>query len=140
MKEQRKLAAIMFTDIVGYSATMSKDEKLALSILEKNRSIHKSVISKFNGQYIKEIGTGNLSIMSDEELEKFNHPNLFGKQSYGRSLIAALLNEPEKAVSLLNESFAQGNRFGIYIHQIIDFEALRDYDLPARNALRSGNR
>ncbi len=27
--EQRKLAAIMFTDIVGYSAMMSKDEKQA---------------------------------------------------------------------------------------------------------------
>ncbi len=52
----------MFTDIVGYSALMSKDEKLALSILEKNRSFHKSAISKFNGQYIKEIGDGTLAI------------------------------------------------------------------------------
>lgn len=34
MKEHRKLAAIMFTDIVGYSALMSKDEKQAMSILE----------------------------------------------------------------------------------------------------------
>jgi tetratricopeptide (TPR) repeat protein len=62
MKEHRKLAAIMFTDIVGYSALMSKDEKLALSILEKNRSFHKSAILKFNGQYIKEIGDGTLAI------------------------------------------------------------------------------
>jgi len=54
MKEQRKLAAIMFTDIVGYSALMSKDEKLALGVLEINRKIHKSAISKFNGQYIRE--------------------------------------------------------------------------------------
>jgi len=32
MKEQRKLAAIMFTDITGYSALMSKDEKHAMDI------------------------------------------------------------------------------------------------------------
>ena len=58
MKEHRKLAAIMFTDIVGYSAVMSKDEKLAMSILEINREIHKTAIRKFKGEYIKEIGDG----------------------------------------------------------------------------------
>ncbi|NQT77990.1 MAG: hypothetical protein HQ565_09770 [Bacteroidetes bacterium] len=62
MKEHRKLAAVMFTDIVGYSAMMSKDEKLAMSILEKNREIHKTSIKKFKGEYIKEIGDGTLSI------------------------------------------------------------------------------
>ena len=39
MGEQRKLAAIMFTDIVVYSAMMSKDEKQAMFVLEKNRDI-----------------------------------------------------------------------------------------------------
>ena len=62
MKEHRKLAAIMFTDIVGYSALMSKDEKQAMNILAKNRKIHKSSIAKFNGEYVKEIGDGTLSI------------------------------------------------------------------------------
>ena len=58
----RKLAAIMFTDIVGYSALMSKDEKLAMSVLEKNRNLHKEAIAKFDGEYIKEIGDGTLAI------------------------------------------------------------------------------
>ena len=62
MGEQRKLAAIMFTDIVGYSALMSKDEKKALKVLEKNRDIHKSAIQQFTGEFIKEIGDGTLSI------------------------------------------------------------------------------
>ena len=62
MGEIRKLAAIMFTDIVGYSALMSRDEKLAMSILRKNREIHKIAVRKFNGEYIKEIGDGTLSI------------------------------------------------------------------------------
>jgi class 3 adenylate cyclase/TolB-like protein/Tfp pilus assembly protein PilF len=62
MTDHRQLAAIMFTDIVGYSALMSKDEKLAMRVLEKNRSIHKAAIEKHTGQYIKEIGDGTLSI------------------------------------------------------------------------------
>ena len=33
MQEQRKLAAIMFTDIVGYTALMPKDEQKAHQIL-----------------------------------------------------------------------------------------------------------
>jgi len=62
MNEHRQLAAIMFTDIVGYSALMSKDEKMAMDVLGKNRAIHKAAIEKFNGKYIKEIGDGTLSI------------------------------------------------------------------------------
>jgi class 3 adenylate cyclase/tetratricopeptide (TPR) repeat protein len=62
MKERRQLAAIMFTDVVGYSALMSKDENRAMEILGKNRERHKSAIAKFNGEYIKEIGDGTLAI------------------------------------------------------------------------------
>ena len=54
----------MFTDIVGYSAMMSKDEKQAMGVLEKNRAIHKSAILKFKGEYIKEMGDGSLSIFN----------------------------------------------------------------------------
>lgn len=64
MNDTRKLAAIMFTDIVGYSALMSKDEKQAMNILVKNRKIHKSAITQFNGEFIKEIGDGSLSIFN----------------------------------------------------------------------------
>ena len=33
--EQRKLAAIMFTDMVGYSALSQRDDKLAQELLEE---------------------------------------------------------------------------------------------------------
>jgi class 3 adenylate cyclase len=36
---QRKLAAIMFTDMVGYSRISDKDEKKALTLLEKHNDI-----------------------------------------------------------------------------------------------------
>ncbi len=34
-----QLAAIMFTDIVGYTALMGKDEQKAIRLLDKNLSI-----------------------------------------------------------------------------------------------------
>src|SRR6266436_378619 len=37
--EQRKLAAIMFTDMVGYSALSQRDDKLALELLEEHREL-----------------------------------------------------------------------------------------------------
>jgi class 3 adenylate cyclase len=41
MSEKRKLAAVMFTDIAGYTALMSRDEKKALALLEKNRMLQR---------------------------------------------------------------------------------------------------
>jgi serine/threonine protein kinase/tetratricopeptide (TPR) repeat protein len=61
------------------------------------------------------------------ELEKTDQKYLFGRHTYNRACIHALLGERDVAVKLLQESFEQGYPFGIHIHQDIDFEALRDY-------------
>lgn len=37
MSSSRQLAAIMFTDVVGYTALMGKDEQKAFALLKKNR-------------------------------------------------------------------------------------------------------
>ena len=60
----RRLAAIMFTDIVGYTALMGTDEERALKLLRKNREIHKRLISKYQGELIKEMGDGMLASFS----------------------------------------------------------------------------
>ena len=57
-KSSRRLAAIMFTDIVGYTALMGQNEQDALEILERNRKIHNMLISRFNGKLLKEMGDG----------------------------------------------------------------------------------
>jgi len=57
----RKLVAIMFTDIVGYTRQMSEDEQKALQLLEKNREILGRLIQRFNGTWLKEIADGTLS-------------------------------------------------------------------------------
>lgn len=41
MSEDRRLAAIMFTDIVGYTAQMGSDKDRAFGILKINRVIHR---------------------------------------------------------------------------------------------------
>jgi adenylate cyclase len=54
--EQRKLAAIMFTDMVGYSALAQRDDKLALELLEEHRQLLREIFPRFNGVEIKTIG------------------------------------------------------------------------------------
>ena len=61
MSSSRQLAAIMFTDIVGYTALMGKDEQKAFELLNKNRQIQKPIIEEFNGKFIKELGDGILA-------------------------------------------------------------------------------
>jgi class 3 adenylate cyclase len=55
-----RLAAIMFTDIVGYTAMMGSDEDRAFEVLRKNREIHSQFIQECNGTLIKEMGDGML--------------------------------------------------------------------------------
>ena len=58
MPEQtRQLAAIMFTDIVGYTALMGNDEQKAFDLLNKNRQIQKPIIEQYGGRWIKELET-----------------------------------------------------------------------------------
>jgi adenylate cyclase len=59
--EVRKLAAIMFTDIVGYTRLMGSDETKAFEILRKNRRIQKPIIRKYRGKWLKEMGDGILA-------------------------------------------------------------------------------
>ncbi len=51
MPSSRQLAAIMFTDIVGYTALMGNDEQKAFTILNKNRLLQKPIIEKYGVKY-----------------------------------------------------------------------------------------
>src|SRR5438477_769005 len=54
--EERKLAAIMFTDMVGYSALAQRDDKVALELLEEHRRLLRAIFPQFHGTEIKTIG------------------------------------------------------------------------------------
>ncbi|HET6271613.1 MAG TPA: adenylate/guanylate cyclase domain-containing protein [Bacteroidota bacterium] len=55
-KQNRRLAAIMFTDMVGYSALTQKNEALALDLLEESRRILRPVFKVHHGKEIETVG------------------------------------------------------------------------------------
>src|SRR5712692_1976692 len=55
-QEQRRLAAIMFTDIVDYTAFTQRNESQALRWLEKHNAIMRSFFPRYGGKEIKTIG------------------------------------------------------------------------------------
>jgi adenylate cyclase len=61
MPIERKLAAIMFTDIAGYTEQMSKDEDKAFALIQKKRELLLPLIEQYEGKLIKEMGDGTLT-------------------------------------------------------------------------------
>src|SRR6187551_269335 len=61
-KEIRKLAAVMFTDIEGYTAFVQKDETAALRKVATHRKHLEQFTAEYNGKVIAFYGDGSLSI------------------------------------------------------------------------------
>ena len=59
-KPKRKLAAIVFTDIVGFTELSAKNEPAALELLNKQRKTLKPIVDEHGGDWLKEIGDGLL--------------------------------------------------------------------------------
>ncbi|HEY6283866.1 MAG TPA: adenylate/guanylate cyclase domain-containing protein, partial [Nitrososphaerales archaeon] len=53
---QRRLAAIVFTDMVGYTALGQRNESLSLALVEEQRKLIRPVLSRHNGREVKTIG------------------------------------------------------------------------------------
>ena len=60
--QQRQLVAIMFTDMVGYTALMQKNEELALQKRARHRQVLKTCHQEYNGTIIQYFGDGTVSI------------------------------------------------------------------------------
>ncbi|NTW50541.1 MAG: tetratricopeptide repeat protein, partial [Chlorobiales bacterium] len=86
--EQRKLAAIMFTDMVGYSAMAQKNEALAFEFLQEHRRLLRPLFTKHGGNEIKTIGDAfliefssaigavNCAIEMQKVLDEYNFASL----------------------------------------------------------------
>ena len=59
---KRKLSAIMFTDMKGFSREMGKDEELTLKKLWRYEKVMKSIVKENGGRVVKTIGD---AIMGD---------------------------------------------------------------------------
>ena len=55
-EETRRLAAIMFTDIVGYTAMAQENESRAMGLLKRHRDLLRPVIIRHGGSEVKTIG------------------------------------------------------------------------------------
>uniref|UniRef100_UPI0035940D1C adenylate/guanylate cyclase domain-containing protein n=1 Tax=Aquiflexum sp. TaxID=1872584 RepID=UPI0035940D1C len=67
MKEDLKKTktAILFSDIVGYTALMGEDQDLAFELVNNNLKVHQEILAKYNGKLIKELGDGILCSFTD---------------------------------------------------------------------------
>ncbi|MCK4992645.1 MAG: LytTR family transcriptional regulator DNA-binding domain-containing protein [Bacteroidales bacterium] len=63
-KGERLLAAIMFTDMVGYTALMQEDEQKAKKNRDRHRKILQESITKHKGKTLQFYGDGTLSIFN----------------------------------------------------------------------------
>jgi adenylate cyclase len=60
----RQLAAIMFTDIAGYTAMMQENEPAARALRERQRDVLEEYIPRHNGKILQTFGDGTLSVFN----------------------------------------------------------------------------
>jgi class 3 adenylate cyclase/pimeloyl-ACP methyl ester carboxylesterase len=65
MEQQGNNVAIMFTDVVGYTAMMGKDEARTIEVVNQLRTIQKYIIKRHSGLVVKELGDGVMAYFSD---------------------------------------------------------------------------
>jgi adenylate cyclase len=62
MDPQRKLAAILFTDIEGYTLMMQRDETHAMMVVQRHQEVMEKLVDQFKGEVLNNYGDGSLSI------------------------------------------------------------------------------
>ena len=63
-QQHRRLAAILFTDIVGSTAMMQKDEQAAVSINKRYVAVLKQFVLSHGGEILNDYGDGSLCTFS----------------------------------------------------------------------------
>jgi class 3 adenylate cyclase/pimeloyl-ACP methyl ester carboxylesterase len=59
---ERRLLAIMFTDVVGYSALTERDEAGAVRVRDAHRDLVRTLVAQFDGEVVDATGDESLSI------------------------------------------------------------------------------
>jgi tetratricopeptide (TPR) repeat protein len=74
-------------------------------------------------------GHRDVALRASGHLERVDRPYLYGRHTYQRACIAALLGEKDRAVELLRQSFTEGKPLGRIwvVHADASLESLRGY-------------
>jgi class 3 adenylate cyclase len=56
LEGERRLAAIMFTDMVGFTALTQRDEALAMQLLDRQRQLVRPLLAEYKGREVETIG------------------------------------------------------------------------------------
>jgi adenylate cyclase len=64
MDAERRLAAIMFTDIVGYTALMARHEEAARRARDRHEAVVRPLVERYQGEWIERTGDETLSAFS----------------------------------------------------------------------------
>ena len=64
MSSSRQLAAIMFTDIVGYTSLMQQDEQTAVDMTKRYIKVLKQFVTSHGGEILNDYGDGSLCTFS----------------------------------------------------------------------------
>jgi tetratricopeptide (TPR) repeat protein/class 3 adenylate cyclase len=97
----RKLATIVFTDIVGFTKLTAKDQQKASDLLDIQRAEFKPLVESYQGKWIKEVGDG--LILTFDTINKAVH---------------CCIKIQEKAKTIENLSL----RIGIHLGEILEKE------------------
>lgn len=62
--EERRLAAVMFADIVGYTRLMAADEERGVRARRRHREVARPLVESYNGRWIEERGDESLSVFA----------------------------------------------------------------------------
>jgi class 3 adenylate cyclase/pimeloyl-ACP methyl ester carboxylesterase len=60
--DKRQLLAIMFTDVVGYTAITERDEAAAVRVREQHRDLIQTLVRQFDGEVVDVTGDESLSV------------------------------------------------------------------------------
>ncbi len=122
----RRLAAIMFTDIVGYSDVTQRDEVLALALLSEHNHILREVFATHGGKVVKTVGDAFLAEFSNA-LDAVKAALAVQAALHGRN--AANSGEPIRVrigVHLGDVVFREGDVFGDGVNIAARIQSITD--------------
>ena len=104
----RRLAAVMFLDMVGYSAMMSKDEARALACVGELEKLLRAEVPRHGGRLVKFLGDGSMA----------EFPTALASVRCSQSVLAAV--ESNNAWVPVNHRYAV--RIGLHLGELVDVQ------------------